>query len=213
MKPAVQDVLFDVDGVLIHGYHHNPEKSICWDKNLEKDLKICKETFTEKFIFGVFTREVIVGKKNLYDALEEFLPTIGFNQGPQLVIDYWLENDANINYELLEKIKLLQRVPNIRLHIATNQEHNRAKYLMETLGFNKHFSNIFHSAEIGYRKPNPLYFVNVHQRLGAPVTPPIFFDDTPEVVESAKKFGWHAFVYNDVKDIFQSTFISTLIQE
>ncbi|MDF2983165.1 MAG: hypothetical protein K0Q69_2937, partial [Devosia sp.] len=27
-------VLFDVDGVLVHGYHARPEKQIRWDENL-----------------------------------------------------------------------------------------------------------------------------------------------------------------------------------
>ena len=31
-------VLFDVDGVLVHGYHAKPEFRKCWDENLERDF-------------------------------------------------------------------------------------------------------------------------------------------------------------------------------
>ena len=36
-------VLFDVDGVLVHGYHARPELQLRWDENLLEDLGIDPE--------------------------------------------------------------------------------------------------------------------------------------------------------------------------
>ncbi|NDC56614.1 MAG: haloacid dehalogenase, partial [Alphaproteobacteria bacterium] len=36
-------IFFDVDGVLIHGYHARPELRQCWDENLPRDFGIDRE--------------------------------------------------------------------------------------------------------------------------------------------------------------------------
>lgn len=206
-----QIILFDVDGVLIHGYHAREELRHCWDENLETDLGINRQAFKDGFIFKDFIDHVLIGKMDLYDALEKFLPTIGYHDDPQVVIDYWLKNDSNINDDLIDKIKVLKSSPDVTLYVATNQEHTRAKYLMETLGFGEHFVDIFHSAKIGHIKPALEYFKRVHELLGNPETPPIFFDDTPAVVKGANDFGWKAYEFLSVDDLYKEDCVASLL--
>lgn len=207
-----QIILFDVDGVLFHGYHAREELRHCWDKNLESDLGISRQAFKDGFIFKDFINHVLVGRMNLHDALEKFLPTIGYHNDPQIVIDYWLKNDSNINHDLIGKIKIIKQSPNADLYIATNQEHSRAKYLMDVLGFQEHFTDIFHSAKIGHIKPAQEYFKHVHELLGNPETPPIFFDDTPEVVQGANDFGWSAYEFLTIDDLYKDDFVASLLK-
>ena len=54
----MQIVLFDVDGVLIHGYHARSELRICWDENLERDFGINRDKFKNEFIFGEFRKKI-----------------------------------------------------------------------------------------------------------------------------------------------------------
>ena len=204
-------VLFDVDGVLIHGYHARPELRKCWDENIEADLGISRDSFKEKFIFGPFVHEVLVEKRDMKEALAFVLPQLGYNDDPQHVIDYWLKKDACVNTPLLEMVKQIHASQKARLFIATNQEHNRASYLMTELGFNRYFDDIYHSGHIGHKKPDDLYFQTVSALLGELDEPPVFFDDTPEVVIAARKYGWDAYEFNDVDDLKQDKFIAGIL--
>ncbi|MDD9899671.1 MAG: HAD-IA family hydrolase, partial [Alphaproteobacteria bacterium] len=98
-----------------------------------------------------------------------------------------------------------------RLFIATNQEHNRAAYLMKELGFEKVFEDIFHSARIGIAKPDPAYYAHVSNLLPASTMPPIFFDDTPAVVEGARAHGWDAYAFNGIENLNDSDFVRGIL--
>jgi putative hydrolase of the HAD superfamily len=180
---------------------------------LEIDLGISRTQFRDEFIFKDFMNEVIIGKKPLYDALEIFLPTAGFYDDPQIVIDYWLMHDANINHDLINKIKVLSQALDINLYIATNQEHNRAQYLMENLGFKKYFKDIFHSAKIGVTKSNPEYYQSVEKRIGDFEHPLIFFDDTPDIILAAQQAGWLAYEFCTVQDLYRNDFVAAALNE
>ena len=206
-----QTILFDVDGVLIHGYHAREELRLYWDENIEKDLGVNREGFCALFTMPLW-HDIVTGRKDLFTELSEYLPLCGYHDDPQLVIDYWLAHDSNINHDLIDKIKILKSSPDVKLYIATNQEHNRAKYLMDVLGFGEHFIDIFHSAKIGYLKPVQDYFINVHGLLGNPIPPPIFFDDTPAVVQGANDFGWTAYEFLSVEDLYKDDFVASVLR-
>lgn len=67
-------VLFDVDGVLVHGYHARPEKQIRWDENLLADLGVDPDRFKTEFIYDIFMKKVIVGQMSLLAALDRTCP-------------------------------------------------------------------------------------------------------------------------------------------
>lgn len=204
-------VFFDVDGVLIHGYHARPELRKCWDENIEHDLGIDREHFTQNFIFGIFTQRVVIGEMDLKLALSEYLSSVKSPVTAAELVDYWLENDSTVNDSLIEKIKLLKECGQVQLLIATNQEHYRADYLMKQIGFNQYFSDIFHSARIGYIKPDRNYFAGVMQKIGESSRPPIFFDDKQNIVDAAIDFGWEAHQFDGVDDLNKSSFIRSLL--
>jgi putative hydrolase of the HAD superfamily len=210
----MRKILFDVDGVLVHGYHARPELRKFWDEKIAEDFGIDRERFRKEFIFGPFVREVIVGKKTLAEALSVSLPALGYNGDPQIFIDYWLRKDSNLNLPLLEKIKILKRSGQVKLFIATNQEHNRASYLMENLGFNEYFEDIFYSARIGHLKPSEEYFRYVNEALNCEKNDiPLLFDDTPSVVAEARNFGWQAVEFIDTASLHESDFIDAILRE
>jgi putative hydrolase of the HAD superfamily len=209
-----QIILFDVDGVLVHGYHTRPDLRKCWDENLQKDFEIDRERFKTEFIYDTFIKNVLTGKKNLQEELTSWLPTVGYQGSSQTFIDYWLRNDANINHDLIDRIKLLKASGQVRLFIATNQEHNRASYLMKEMGFADFFEDIFYSARIGAIKPDKAYFdwIAANLRL-SPGQRPIFFDDTPKVVEAAQNYGWEAIEFEDASDLHRSCFVQKILAQ
>lgn len=207
-------VLFDVDGVLVHGYNFRPELRKPWDIDLEKDFGINQHRFKNEFIFGIFTEKVLIGKLSIEDALSISLPDLGYNGSPDKFITYWLEKDSKINWELIEKIKILKSSQRTSLYIATNQEHKRALYLMNDLKLSEYFQNIFYSAKMGVTKPDIKYFDHICHKLKlSQENPPIFFDDTPEVVKAAREYGWEAYEFIDCQNLYDCPFIENILQE
>ena len=106
---ASRALFFDVDGVVVHGFHARPERRRRWDETLSQDLGIEPDRFVEHFIRGPFEREVLLGHRSLLSALEEVLPKIGYDGSPMTLIDYWLRRDSQLNFQLLDLIARLRR--------------------------------------------------------------------------------------------------------
>lgn len=184
-------VLFDVDGVLVHGYHSRPELQLRWDENLLADLGIDPDAFKDRFIYDVFVKKVLVGKVGLVEALDRVLPQLGYKGPTQRIVSYWLEHDSRLNVELIDVARRL-KATGVKLYIATNQEHLRAQWLWQTLRLGEVFDDMFYAARFGIVKPEPGFFAEVERRIGPQTEPPLFFDDSPKVIAGARKAGWEA---------------------
>ena len=204
------NILFDVDGVLVHGWHSDPQYRRRWSEHLERDLGLSEQTFSESFISRAFKEKVITGQQGLHEALAETLPSIGFGHDPQILIDYWMEHDAVLNQDLMARVKWLSNLPDVRLFIATNQEHVRAAHLMEDLGLTKYFDDIFYSARFGVTKPDPAFYRKAQALL--PDGPVVFFDDHQPVVDGAIAHGWEAHQFNDADDVLKSETVAALLE-
>ena len=201
-------VIFDVDGVLIHGMHANPAYVRRWDGELLADLGVDPQRFVSEFIHDIFLKRVVTGQISIIEALERRLPGLGFKGSPMAFLHYWLERDSKLNQPLLEIIRQLKATGGVRLFIATNQEHMRAHWLWSHLRLCDLFEDIFYSARIGVRKPDPKFFRFVDRKLGPQEQPPLFFDDTPAVIAGAQAAGWEAVLFNTLLDCTDHNWIS-----
>lgn len=193
-------VFFDVDGVLVNGIHARPELSRRWDETLMEDMGVDPQRFTQEFIFDVFVKKVSVGQMSVIDALERYLPSLGYKGSPMVFHHYWLMQDSVLNEPLLEVVRQLRQRTDLRLFIATNQEHLRATWLWSHLGLADSFEDIFYSARAGIRKPEPGFFDFIDSKIGRQAEPPLFFDDSPKVIDGARRHGWEAVLFNTVND-------------
>ncbi len=193
-------VFFDVDGVLVHGYHARPELTRRWNENLLDDLGVDPDRFTEEFIFDIFIKKVVVGEMAIIDALERRLPGLGYKGSPMAFLHYWLSHDSVLNTGLLDTVRKLKARNDLKLYIATNQDHTRAQWLWHTLGLGELFEDIFYSARAGIRKPEKGFFDFIEHRIGPQSQPPLFFDDTPKVIDGARAHGWEAVLFNTDED-------------
>ena len=193
-------VFFDVDGVLVHGYHARPELTRRWNENLLADLGVDPDRFNDEFIFDIFIKKVVVGEMAIIDALERRLPGLGYKGSPMAFLHYWLSHDSTLNTGLVDIVRKLKTRDDLRLYIATNQDHTRAQWLWQTLGLGELFEDIFYSARAGVRKPEKGFFDFIEHRIGPQTQPPLFFDDTPKVIDGARTHGWEAVLFNTVED-------------
>jgi len=212
-------IFFDVDGVLIDGWHAKPERRKRWDLTIEKDLGIDPLALQEKFFaspvdeFPSLMHACISGQRDLKEALAPVLSTIGYEGSVDAFVAYWFAKDSNINLDLLNVVKRLACARDVELYVATGQEHYRAAYLWNELGFREHFKDILYSAKLGHLKSSVDFFSRINSILGITARErPLFFDDQEEAVRLAYESGWDACVFNSVEDVLTHPRLRKLLQ-
>ncbi|MBX5225789.1 HAD-IA family hydrolase [Rhizobium sp. NLR9b] len=180
-------LMVDVDGVLIHG---RPTNGLPHFTYLERDLGLRPDLLQQEF-FQVHWGDIIIGREALEPRLADVLAKIAPHLSAAALIDYWFENDSRLDRNLLEDLAALRR-SGVTLFLATNQEHRRARYLMEQLDLGAHFDDIVYSAALGHSKPSPDFFRMATERAGVLAAEIAFIDDMAANVETARQFGWNA---------------------
>lgn len=171
----MRSILFDVDGVVIHSlFHPDPARQRVWSQHIEMDFDISRDSFNE--FFRLNYADIVTGKASIVTAMDAFLPTIDADHINSLdLLEYWFKNDTPVNRQLLDGIKKLKQKADVRLYLATNQEHLRAFYLWHDLKLSHIFDDMFYAARLGVAKPDPAFFQKVDHLLGPQSEAPLFF--------------------------------------
>jgi putative hydrolase of the HAD superfamily len=183
----------DLDGVVLTGHAEGGR----WDRYLARDLGIETAVLQEKF-FRPYWRDIMLGRRDLYDVLEACWPELRCKVGPREFVDYWFRCDYTVDHALLTIVDSW-RAKGGTCVLATNQEHHRARYVWDDGGLSKRFDEMFYSAALGVEKPQPAFFHAVTEKLGSDEI--VFLDDAIANVEAAKSVGWYAHRYRDVDDL------------
>ncbi|MCQ2003594.1 HAD family hydrolase [Rhizobium sp. NRK18] len=199
-------LFFDVDGVLIDGWHVRPELRKPWDVTIEADLGVDRVALQRQLFAGeggpAPMADCITGRRDLADVLAEVLPRTGYRGSVSDFMRYWFEKDSNLNAAVFSLVKRLRTADDIQLFVATGQEHHRARYLWEDLKFSEHFDGLFYSADIGFGKKDRRFFETINERLGLePDERPLFFDDQKDICDIAAACGWDATEVTSADDI------------
>jgi putative hydrolase of the HAD superfamily len=204
-------VFFDVDGVLIHGWHADPAVRKPWDATIETDLGVNREAF-QRLLFGTSAdrsrappmHDCLVGRRDLHEVLTEILPRVGYQGRAQDFMRYWFEKDSCVNVQTLQLVQKIRKSGRAQVFVATGQEHHRARFLWNELGFSKCFAEIFYSAALGHPKDDIRFFEAINRVLRIETgEPPLFFDDRSEIVEVARSAGWDAQLFASAETVRQ----------
>jgi len=180
-------LIVDVDGVLVHG---RPSDGLPLFTYLERDLGLKVELLRQAF-FKIYWTDIVTGRDAIEPRLAEVLGKIAPHLRARKLIDYWFENDSRLDHGLLDDLAAL-RAGGTKMFLATNQEHMRAAYLMDTLKLSSRFDGIFYSAALGHQKPATEFFRLATERAGIPAREIGFIDDVEANIEAARQFGWKA---------------------
>jgi putative hydrolase of the HAD superfamily len=179
--------MLDVDGVLVNG---RPADGLPFAAGLEADLGLSAERLQDAF-FRPHWDAIVTGREPLEDRLATVLERIAPQVSADALIAYWFANDARIDHDVLSAASDL-RTRGWRVFLATNQEHLRARYLMETLGLGAHVDGIVYSARLGQRKPANAFFRAAEKAVAAGPDELILVDDALANIEAATRCGWAA---------------------
>jgi putative hydrolase of the HAD superfamily len=182
---TIKAIMVDVDGVLIV---HPDERG--WSADLERDLGIRPAKLQEAF-FRRHWDDVTHGRATLRERLAPVLQDISPHVSCEELIDYWFANDGHVNDALLAELASV-RAGGIEVHLATVQEHERARYLWEELDFRSSFDGLHYAAELGCSKPAASFYRSIEARTGFRPQDLFLIDDLIANVEAAVLSGWAA---------------------
>jgi putative hydrolase of the HAD superfamily len=176
-------LMLDVDGVLVH---EPPANVFARDAELDAAMMAIRGQLTAEDWQSLAT-----GQSDLLERIDEVIRSLALPVTADRMLDYWYPSETHIDAAVLEAAKRV-RTGGIRVFLATNQEHRRARYLMETLGLASSFDGIAYSAALGHRKPSPEYFTVAAAKVVAMPADIVFIDDNAGNVDAARLAGWRA---------------------
>ena len=187
-------VMVDVDGVVI--VHPEPQG---WSGHLERDLGLSK-TLLQSAFFEPYRQDIILGRADLRDRLTPVLAEIAPDLSADRLVRYWFEHDACLDQDLLAQLAPI-RAGGLELHLATVQEHERARYIWDGLGLKRHFDGMHYAAELGWAKPAAQFFRAVTTRSGFAPNEIFFIDDKQANVDAARREGWSAALWDGTRPL------------
>lgn len=179
--------MIDVDGVLVRG---RPQDGRAWHTTLRQDLGIRYVDLYDRF-FLPYWEGITVGRDNLRTRLTPVLAELAPNISVDDLLSYWHAHDAAVDVQFLASVQQI-RDRGIPAFIATNQGHERSRYLWDNLDFNLYFDDIIYSAQIGCRKPDRDFYRAAAIRVGIAPEQLLLVDDTEANVQAARREGWQA---------------------
>jgi len=179
--------MVDVDGVLVDG---RPEDGRPWQTSVEEDLGFTAHALHEA-LFAPHWESIVLGRAGLMDHVGSALQRIAPHVSPSTFVSYWFERDSRLVGSLVPELSWA-RSRGLRVYLATNQEHLRAAYLMETVGLAEHADGMFYSARLGAKKPDRAFFANVQAAVGLRGEEILLIDDSRRNVDAALEAGWRA---------------------
>jgi putative hydrolase of the HAD superfamily len=197
---TIKALMVDVDGVLID----HPDRR-GWSADLERDLGIDASTLQAAF-FTPHWDEVVHGRASLRERLEPVLREIAPHVSCSALIDYWFSNDSHVNQTLLAELVSI-RAGGTVVHLATVQEHERARFIWDRLGLSTSFDGLHYAADLGCSKPSAAFYRSIERRTGLRPQEIFFIDDKIANVESARRCGWGAAVWT------KATTVAALLPE
>lgn len=188
--------MVDVDGVLIV----HPDAA-GWSANLERDLGIAPSQLQTAF-FKHHWDDVVHGRASIHERLTHTLRDIAPAVSAEQLIEYWFRNDAHVDHALMAVLATF-RAAGLQVHLATVQDHARARYLWDDLDFRSSFDGLHYAAELGCSKPDLSFYESIERRTGFRAQDIFFIDDKHANVDAAIARGWNAAVWTG-KDSLRS---------
>lgn len=185
-------VAWDFDGVLNRNIVNG---RFIWADTFEIDIGHSLNEFTEKIFRNGFD-EVITGKVDLRDRIEDWARSVNYTEGADALISYWFKNDALPDVEVTMAMDMLSS-RGVRQIIVTNNEARRATFIEREMGFENRVEHVFASGRMGVRKPDPAFFNHVTDMLEAEPEQMLLIDDCPKNVPAAVHCGWRAFHFTE----------------
>lgn len=181
----LKTIFFDCDGVVVLGKQRFAEK-------LYQEFDV-----PESKLKPFFENEYLLcklGKADLKQELQKYLPAWGWTKSVDDLLHYWFTAENLPDKRVIDYVQSL-RAQGIRCCLSTNNEKYRFDYLYYHLALSTIFDGCFPSFKIGFIKSQPEFWQNVYKFDMGGKRQLLVVDDNPQVVAAARKFGFYAHLY------------------
>jgi len=186
----INTLLFDADGVLIKPDYRLSQK-------LTRDFNVPFEAM-ESFFTTDFV-PCLIGEADLKQTITPYLPLWNWTGSVDEFLDYWFQSENSPDIDMLSLVKEL-RSQGLLCALATNQEKHRLNFIQSQMEFSSLFDKFFCSCDLGYLKPQLMYYQLIYQQLGAPDKSSILFiDDSDRNIAGAESFGFLTYHFTNFK--------------
>ena len=183
-----KEILLDLDGVVVKGRHKYFSEKLAEEHNIPIDEIL-------PFFKGEY-KQAAVGEVDIKEVLPPYLEKWNWQGSVDEFLEYWFEGEREVDQRVMGVVRGL-RQDGTRVHLASDNEINRARYLMDEVGLKDEFDRAFFSSELGHTKSNPVFFQKVLRELQAQPADVIYWDDDPKNIEIANQIGIQGNVYDD----------------
>lgn len=191
-------LLLDADGVVIVPREQYFSDRYSEEFGVSKDLIM--PFFKNEF------NDCLIGKREVSEvfAEQDMLEKWAWNGTLPELFQYWWAGENTRFEEVLSLVQEL-RSQGVKCYLTTDQEKNRAEYIMQGMGLAKDLDGAFFSYQLGVRKTDAEYWEKVLVELGNPNPDDVeFWDDDAENVAVAKAAGIDAHFFTNFEDFKKS---------
>lgn len=175
----IDAILFDADGV-IQRTRGNWREQFAAMLGRDEDL----ETFVKE-LFAV-EKPCLSGAADFPTELGGVLERWRSPTPVAQALQVW--TNIEVHTDVIELIESLRR-GGMPVHLASNQQAHRARYMSAELGYRSVFDREFYSCRVGHAKPDTAYFEHILDELKLPPERVLFIDDVEANVLSARGVG------------------------
>ncbi|MBP9798450.1 HAD-IA family hydrolase [Candidatus Woesebacteria bacterium] len=183
--------LFDADGVVIA-----PREKFFTDRLVEECGVSPEDSmdFVKEFLMPSMTDKV-----DLREELPALLTKWEINKSVDEIFEFWWSGETKIDYSVLNIVDQLKH-SGVKTYLASDQEKNKAGYIMNTLGLIEHFDGAFLSFEMGFQKHDEGYWKKLLESLRVEPSRIIFWDDDQKNVDNAAAVGIVGRLYSNFEE-------------
>jgi len=183
-----REILLDTDGLVIRPRHKY------FSEKFSEEYEIPLEEILT-FFKGEF-KKAVVGEVGIKEVLPDYLTKWGWKGTIDEFLQYWYEGEKDVDENILQEVRTL-RQNGTRVHMVSDNEAGRTKYLMEQVGLEKEFDQSFFSSDLGITKSDSQFFQEVVAKLKVAPGEIEYWDDDPKNVAVAEGIGIKGHVYTD----------------
>lgn len=191
----IKAILFDLDGVVLKKRERFFSERLAekQEMSIEKIIPFFKNEY----------KQIVVGKLDLKDSLEKYLPEWGWSEGVEKFLDFWFTPENNIDEQVVNLANRL-KVNGYKIYLASDHSAERAENLLLNEGLGKYFDGDFFSGRVGYTKEEKDFFFYVSDVLKLDPSEILFIDDDNKNVEIAKSAGFVGIHFLSVEQLKKS---------
>jgi len=191
-------LLLDADGVAIVPREKYFSDRYSEEFGVSKDLIM--PFFKNEF------NDCLIGKREVSEVFAEqnMLAKWSWKGSLEELFQYWWAGENTRFEEVLLLVQELRK-EGVKCYLTTDQEKNRANYMLQGMGLANDFDGSFFSYLLGVRKTEGEYWRLVLEQLGNPDPSEVeFWDDDMENVATAKEAGIDAHFFMNFEDFKKS---------